>query len=273
MADELDDRLRDLARDAEPLVVLAGPQAARIRGERRRARRRAAAASVAAALALTVGGWQLLPRLDGTGTRAATPAGTATSVPDPPAGTLPARIEAALLPAASLPYGVKWQWSVVTPLKAAHFLPSCVVEPAAAPEAEADRTYTSQLTSALAQYRLLAFADTTTAVAQAGALLTRMRAACGISAPSSPDTPSSSDTPLRFSGASKSLPGVTAWVESQGRYVAVLLVTVQDDPQVQFEGTGIAKCIDTSLHRLTSGAPATETLATGSGGARTSDNC
>lgn len=274
MADELDGRLRDLARDAEPLVVLAGPQAARTRGERRRARRRAAAASVAAALALTVGGWQLLPRLSGTGSRAAPPAGSATSVPGPRDGALHARIEAALLPAASLPYGGKWQWVAVTPLKVAHFPQPCTVQPPGTPEAAADRTYSSQLTAAVAKYQLLAYADTTTAVAQAGAVRMTLQDRCGISAPALPDTPSSRDTPLRFSGASKSLPGVTAWVESQGRYVAVLLVTVRANLQDRFEGTGIAKCIDRSLHDLTSGGPsATRTLATGSGGGHVSDNC
>ncbi|MFI7276435.1 hypothetical protein [Streptomyces sp. NPDC049879] len=57
---DIGERLHLLADRMEPVVTLAGPDAARRRGERRRARRRAgtAAASVAVLAAVTAGVWQ-----------------------------------------------------------------------------------------------------------------------------------------------------------------------------------------------------------------------
>ncbi|WP_059011967.1 hypothetical protein [Streptomyces specialis] len=89
MTDPLDRRLKDLARDLEPVVVLAGPEAARRRGERRRAHRRAATAAVspATAAALLAATWQLAPwREDDT---APPPAATGGPTETPTAVVLP----------------------------------------------------------------------------------------------------------------------------------------------------------------------------------------
>lgn len=280
MADELDDRLRDLARDTEPLVVLAGPQAVRARGERRRARRRAAAAGTAAALALTVCGWQLLPRLEDGGAGTAAPAGSVSALPSgPQPSALQAQLAAALLPDDAMPYGVKWQWTGVTPEKASQYQPPCQADPVASPDAEATRTYAAQRTSAVATYRVLAYANPALAAEQALLLRHVMQLDCGMAQstgtpPTAPEAPSA-DSTSGFSGASKFYPGVTAWVECRGRYVAVLMVNAPADPQTRFEGLGVDKCIALSLHRLTQGSTAADTQSppTASGGTTLSYSC
>ncbi|HEY3483657.1 MAG TPA: hypothetical protein VGL02_32745, partial [Streptomyces sp.] len=94
--DPVDERLRGLARDTESLVVLAGPAAARRRGERRSARHRTAALSAAVALALAVGSWQLLPRLGADPPAAPASGGVSPAVPPKP---LTAKLTDELLPA------------------------------------------------------------------------------------------------------------------------------------------------------------------------------
>ncbi|KUJ65119.1 hypothetical protein ACZ90_50895 [Streptomyces albus subsp. albus] len=107
MAD-LDERLQDLVRAAEPSIRLAGPAAARARGHRRRVRKRAAlaASAVFTAAALTIGSWQLTPGDDPTRTLPAAPPPT----PAPrTAQDIPA---AALLPASAVPFVKFARWQV-----------------------------------------------------------------------------------------------------------------------------------------------------------------
>ncbi|MFG1811288.1 hypothetical protein [Streptomyces sp. NPDC049040] len=291
MADELDDRLRDLASDAEPLVVLAGPQAARRHGERRRARRRAAAAGAAAALALTVGGWQLLPRLQDGPDTAAAPAASATRATGQAPTALQERVGAELLPAGSLPYADKWQWTVVSPAEVAKFPLPCGMVPLSGARAEASRTYLARNISAVANYRLYALDDDDAAASRSDALRRQMQTACGIGLPTGGKPSAYSDRAERFSGTSKLQPGVAVWMESEGPYVAVLfLTTPSGDSQSLLQSTGVEKCIAASLGRLVApGAPrsphagsgesenagknAVPGKDTGSGGVPSPDNC
>ncbi|MFJ1997149.1 hypothetical protein [Streptomyces asiaticus] len=106
MAD-LDERLRDIARDVEPSIRLAGPEAVRARGRRRRARQRVtiAAAAVLAVAAVTAGSWRLLPGDDSTRTLpAAPPAPRTDRVPGAP---IPA---SALLRPSALPFDAMMRW-------------------------------------------------------------------------------------------------------------------------------------------------------------------
>ncbi|WP_186318993.1 hypothetical protein [Streptomyces sp. SAJ15] len=109
MAD-LDERLREIARAAEPSIRLAGPEAVRARGRRRTIRTRAvtAVSAVLAAVALAIGSWQLLPGDDPTRTLPAGP---------PPSGRTesPApdiAVEALLRPTA-LPFDAAARWKTV----------------------------------------------------------------------------------------------------------------------------------------------------------------
>ncbi|WP_432587280.1 hypothetical protein ABVG11_17405 [Streptomyces sp. HD1123-B1] len=105
MAD-LDDRLRDLARAAEPSIRLAGPEAARARGHRRRIRQRLTLAVSAAltAAAVAIGSWLLLPDHGSSHSRPAAP-------PAPRKSVSAARIPAsALLPPSALPFNGEMQW-------------------------------------------------------------------------------------------------------------------------------------------------------------------
>jgi hypothetical protein len=247
MADELDDRLRDLARDAEPLVVLAGPQAARTRGELRRARRRTGAAAVAAALALAVGGWQLLPRLDGGGDGGVPSAATATAGRTP--SQLEQRLGTRLLPASALPYAATWRWTVMTPEQAAKAAPSCPSLAADGASAVVTRGYAAPAVSAVAHYYLAAYGDADTAGSKAAELRKILLPRCGLVA-----TVPGSGGSMAVEGASKDRTGVTVWVQSLGPYVAALFVTAPGDPRSRFQDTGIEKCLAASLHGLDPGA-------------------
>lgn len=106
MAD-LEERLHDLLRAAEPSIRLAGPEDARARGGRRRARKRAAiaASAVFTAAAVAIGSWQLMPGDDPTRTLPAAPPSSHQSsavVPDIP--------ETALLPPTALPFDASARW-------------------------------------------------------------------------------------------------------------------------------------------------------------------
>ncbi|MDF9815737.1 hypothetical protein [Streptomyces sp. SPB162] len=106
MADPLDDRLRDLARDTGPLIVLAAPADVRRRGERRRARRRVGAVAVVAAAALAVGTWAVVPRLEN-GAQAPMVGGSPS--PDP----LPTEdLSGEMLRPTALPWDSVWQWHI-----------------------------------------------------------------------------------------------------------------------------------------------------------------
>ncbi|WP_413808057.1 hypothetical protein [Streptomyces sp. OE57] len=106
MAD-LDERLRDIARDVEPSIRLAGPEAVRARGRRRRTRQRTAiaVAAVLAVAAVTAGSWRLLPGDGSTRTLpAAPPAPRTDRVPGAP---IPA---SALLHPSALPFDAMMRW-------------------------------------------------------------------------------------------------------------------------------------------------------------------
>ncbi|MFC0598526.1 hypothetical protein [Streptomyces palmae] len=101
---DLEERLHDLVRAAEPSIRLAGPEAARTRGQRRRVRRRAsiAASAVFTATALTLGSWQLLPDHGPPRTLPAAPPTAPKTAHDIPAS--------ALLPASAVPFERSARW-------------------------------------------------------------------------------------------------------------------------------------------------------------------
>lgn len=263
MADELDDRLHDLAHDAEQLVVLAGPQAARTRGERRRARRRAAAAGTAAALALGVTGWQLLPRLEhADGTRTAPPAASGSRTPDPTAGDgLTERLAGRLLPASSLPFARKWQWTTVEGPAAGKLPSSCVALPApAGVVAEAASQYAAPPVAATAYEQLFAYPDQTAAAAAADELRHRLGAKCGMSVTEIQDSIWGRLVAHRAMGSSKKISGVTVWIQYEGQYVAVLVVDSPKSPLWwqpgdEPDGPRPSGCLADSLDDLAMSAP------------------
>jgi hypothetical protein len=263
MADELDDRLHDLAHDAEQLVVLAGPQAARARGERRRARRRAAAAGTAAALALGVTGWQLLPRLEhADGTRAAPPAASARPTPDATAGDgLTERLAARLLPAASLPFAPKWQWRTVEGAAAGKLPSSCGAVPAPTGTiAEAATHYEAPPLSATAYEQLLAYPDEHAAVVAADELRQRFGAKCGMAVTEVRGSVWGRLIAQRFMGSSKQISGVTVWIQHERQYVAVLVVDSPKSPLWwqpgdELDGPRPSGCLADSLDDLAMSAP------------------
>ncbi|MFE1931393.1 hypothetical protein ACFW95_13680 [Streptomyces sp. NPDC059474] len=107
---ELDERLRDIARDVEPSIRLAGPEAVRARGRRRRARQRTAitAAAVLAVAAVTAGSWRLLPGDDSSRTLPAAPPAPRTD--RVPGAQIPT---SALLRPSALPFDAMMRWKTV----------------------------------------------------------------------------------------------------------------------------------------------------------------
>ncbi|MBU3865642.1 hypothetical protein KN815_16620 [Streptomyces sp. 4503] len=107
---ELDERLRDIARDIEPSIRLAGPEAVRARGRRRRARQRTAitAAAVLAVAAVTAGSWRLLPGDDSSRTLPAAPPAPRTD--RVPGAQIPT---SALLRPSALPFDAMMHWKTV----------------------------------------------------------------------------------------------------------------------------------------------------------------
>lgn len=272
---ELNDRLHHLAREAEPLVVLAGPQAVRARGERRRARRRAGAAAVVAALALGVGSWQLLPRLDsGGGTRTAPPAASTAPDPEASANALLDRLTAELLPTSSLPFPVKWQWTVAPEEEGRKFPLACGVPTPEGATAKVFGYYHSVRVNANAREDVFAFPDAATAAGQARKLVKEIATKCEMSlAVSHWDAGGMKGGAEAYSGASKLHIGVAVWVQYEGPYVAVLAINsprsplltegeVADEPQPR-------ECISASLDRLAFDAPSADTTSgqTGHGSA------
>lgn len=247
----LDDRLRELARDAEPLVVLAGAEAARARGERRRARRRAGAVSLVAALALAgIGVWQFGPHVGGGQDRtlpAASPTGT-TAAPDPTA-----RLDAELLPLSSLPAGHGGTWRVVSAADAAKFPEACPVAPGdSALRAEASRTYLAG-DGAVAYYHLFAFGSALAAKEAAATMGAGVKAACAhVPAGHKAEAGGTPGYYLITSG-----PRTTSvWLDRAGDYVAVLSLAgpgahgTYTDGKQRYPGAPPWLCIDRSLNRL-----------------------
>ncbi|MEE4540715.1 hypothetical protein V2S66_01880 [Streptomyces sp. V4-01] len=243
----LDEQLTDLARATEPLVVLAGPDAARRRGERRRARRRAVAAGAVAVLALGVCGWQLLPGIGegrDRGAPAASPTGTL--LPD-----LPVSLDAALLPGTALPAYPSRTWKVVSPATgAAKFAERCPVSPdPAVPYQQAERVYHAD-DGSVAHYHLYEFADAGDAVHAAGMINVMIHSKCAHFPPVH-----DGDTTVILSSTSSDGSQNTVWLDHRGRFVAVLQVW---GPLVPDRGKDTAgaysapvwACIDTSLTGL-----------------------
>jgi hypothetical protein len=244
----LDEQLRDLARATEPLVVLAGPAAARHRGERRRARGRTAAVGAVAALALGVGCWQLLPGAGAgrdRGAPAASPSGTWTS-------DLPASLDSVLLPTSSLPFlpGRHWQ-AIPSAEAAAKFPTACPAGPDDGPYDQAGRVYSAD-DGSLAHYRLYAFPDAKTASLEAGSLFRQISKECvhALGGKYADDN----ETTAIFQSTTRG--GQTAfWLDHRDRYVALLEVQGPLIPDGDKAGAfaythGPWTCIDTSLKRL-----------------------
>lgn len=268
----LDERLLDLARATEPLIVLAGPDAARHRGERRRARRRLAAVGAVAALALGAGCWQLLPD-GGAGRDRSAPAASSSAGPLPgPPGTL----DSALLPPTSLPTLAGRQWKVVAPaLAAAKYVKQCPAVPdKGMPFDQAQRVYRAD-DGSIGHYDLYAFLSDGSAQKAAGLLYQEIRAKC---------EPAHRDSYVQDGGTTLGLlvNAVTGqdsvWLDHRGRYVAVLQIQGPRVPDGKAAGdvtTGTPwACIESSLKRLApqgtpspSNSPAAGTSAgSGSGG-------
>ena len=252
--DPIDERLRQLARDTEPLVILAGSAAARRRGESRRARRRAGAACLVAALALGIGSWQLLPRL-GSGRTGTLPAAT---VPAPTSGeSLVDRLQRELLPPSALPLYPTRQWEVVPEqVAAAKYPESCPVarQPGEA-LARAERVYRTAQGS-VAHYYLFAMPSPAAAAVEANQFESLIKGKCGWAVGINSDTlPDRSVFPngSAYRGKASAL-----WVDQHGTYLALLDVNTyagfDGKDFLSGSGTRPALCIERSLERLSSAA-------------------
>ncbi|MCZ4121427.1 hypothetical protein [Streptomyces sp. H39-S7] len=256
MADPLDDRLRDLARDTEPLIVLAGPADVRRRGERRRARRRVGAVAVVAAAALAVGSWLVVPRLEN---GAQTPMVGGSSSPDP----LPADVLAGeLLRPTALPWDSVWHWRTGSPAATAKLpLMRCgtsLYDPASA----SVRFYLGNETSG-ARYTVHGLRDAEAAAAE----LDRVRAElgkCGVVPSYGGKDGMTTEAVLRVYGATKKDGWLSqVWLATKGRYVSLLqtvtpVIVGVNTPYL--DGTPLL-CMFRSLDRLApSRAPGTPTI-------------
>ncbi|SEO23190.1 hypothetical protein SAMN05216267_1020140 [Actinacidiphila rubida] len=260
--DPIDRRMRQLAREAEPLVVLAGPAAARRQGERRTRRRRAGAVGLAAALALGIGSWQLLPRL-GADRAGTVPAATVPAPAPRPSVALAARLEAELLPPSALPLYPKRQWETLpAAVAAAKFPEPCPVAGYDVhPLAQARRVYRTP-DGFVAYYRLYAMPsadDSATAVKSLDALI---KGKCGwVASDGSGGTPGYGSWPASGSAGGSGGPGAssTVWVGRSGGYLAVLDVTGSDVKNGTVGGPWPGACISASLARLSGSAAGPDT--------------
>jgi hypothetical protein len=256
--DPIDERLRQLARETEPLVILSGPAAARRRGERRRNRRRAGAVCLAAALALGVGSWQLLPRL-GTGGSGTQPAATA-SFPGPTSvERLSARLQQELLPPSALPLYPKREWQVVPEkVAAAKFPESCpVTRLPSSSLARAEQVYGTS-DGFVAHYYLFALPSEQAATAEAAEMEELIKGKCGWA--EGIDGDSVPDRSVFPAGAAFRGQVRTLWLDRQGTFVALLEVGTSaagHEGKSGFSDSGPlpALCIARSLGRLVSAGP------------------
>lgn len=266
----IDRRLRELARDAEPLVVLAGPAAARGRGERRRSRRTGGVLALVAAVVLAAGSWQLVPRLagNGHGGTATTPAAT---VPAPDPLTLVQRLRARLPSVAAMPLYPSYPWRVVPEGSSAKFEEPCPVgalEAAAA--ARASRVYADAKRQFTAFVHLYAYADDAHAVAAVARFEQAGRNTCW------PD--GLKDGPAgRGGGIGAGLPAgpvadaygtsadgrTSVLVERRGRYAAVLFLSDASPARHAMKGVpGVGGAPAVCLARALSGLDAEMAAAT-----------
>jgi hypothetical protein len=251
-ADPFEDRLRELARDTEPLVALAGPEAARRRGERRTSRQRAGAASLAAALALAIGCWQLLPHSGGSG-RGSLPAATGTA----PAG--PSALRDALLPESALPGYPKYAWKPIPDADGAGFPDTCAVPSLHGLLGQASRTYYDAHDGLVARYRLYAFTDESTAAAQAHLVDARFTAKCAPGGAAAGDGRAPQGR-IGYHGLSDPKRATRTWMDRQGVYLAILSLTGTGNPAAPYSDYGSTDswpelCITRSLDRLDTGTP------------------
>jgi hypothetical protein len=260
----IDDRLRQLARETEPLVVLAGAKAARQRGELRRTRRRAGAMSFVLAMVLAFGSWQLLPRL-GTGSAQALPSGSSSPMPaGSPTGETPAelmaRLTAALLPADVLRDATGWLWRPVSPPESGKFPEICPVRPTADVTATASRTYSSLVGSNGHYY---VYALTSSAAAEKAEQLIRTQAAakCNLLRMSRtdwmPDAATTLPSTETWESTKKGFP-VSMWLSRSGRYLTVLMLNTSGNPQngkhdSYYLAPPLGECINDSLDHLVAG--------------------
>ncbi|MDJ0341489.1 hypothetical protein QMK19_05480 [Streptomyces sp. H10-C2] len=258
MADPLDDRLRDLARDTEPLIVLAASADVRRRGERRRARRRVGAVAVVAAAALAVGSWVVLPRL-GTGSQAS-PAGGSTA-PDPLAS---GPLSGELLPPSALPWESFWKWRTVS-IDLALKIPlmkcdAALYDPAAATV----RSYQGNQNSN-ARYAIYDFGDEA-AAAKGVARMADQLGKCGLIA-THWDRKGGSEmsTGLRGYGSTSEGGQVSdLWLAAAGRYATVLHVVLPESTagKLPFPDMVPVQCITRSLDRLAPSAARSDATGT-----------
>lgn len=261
-ADPLDERLRGLARDTEPLVILAGAPAARRLGERRRARRRTGAVSVVAALAVAVGGWQLLPGSDDRNGTSSLPGTVATTTLVPPG--LTERLTEELLPPSNLPFFPKFRWKTAAEPSVLKLTAACPASPTDDVLASAGRGYVAA-GGEEAEYRIYLFSDNTAARGQTEQLSQQMKRKCGADLTSDVGKHGDSgDSRATYQGTSVTGSGVQVWMDRQGPYLGVLLVRVSGDPP-NAKGDYLrvdsqsAECISASLGRLAAGgAPSTQ---------------
>jgi hypothetical protein len=259
--DPVDERLRGLARDTESLVVLAGPAAARRRGERRSARRRNAALSAVVALALAVGSWQLLPRLGAD--PPADPASRGVSPAVPPK-SLTAKLTDELLPASALPMYPKWPWQAVPDGSAEKIRGLCPVARPSAATASATRAYVTN-TGQSAVYELYAFADPDHAYVAMQLMAETLEAKCQLVL-SSDNDPKDPTGPGSYRGER---PGATmeTWLNRQDAYLGVLLLfgpgnLPGEKSDLVYGAEGPQQCIARSLNRLATGTSPSDPTAT-----------
>ncbi|MFH8367667.1 hypothetical protein [Streptomyces sp. NPDC018031] len=261
---DLEERLRDLARAAEPSIRLAGPEAARARGHRRRARKRAAlaASAVFTAAAIAIGSWQLTPGDDPTRTLPAAPqqsARTPEAVPDIP--------EKALLPPSALPFdaSARWKTARTTTDRAAPLLDlggGCRFtgldsDAGPTPSAQHARSYTGREKEQQATHTINAYPDEVDAVSVVSSLEQALTQRCGLQ--SKPGSPDDSDG----SGGSTAKPLVKTFTGSAGQAPknsqVVLMRSGNHVAVVQEQGAGLGNeytdgvsthCMSVSLWRL-----------------------
>lgn len=243
--DPIDDRLRELARDTEPLVVLAGAAAARRHGERRRARRRTGAVSLVAALALAVGCWQFLPGLR-TGADPTVPAASTPASPSPAA--LTTVLDAELLPPEALPLYPKWRWEEVPVAAEGKYPRTCPIAPGPQTvRASVERTYAESAYGLVAHYRLYALTGEAATQEAASRVAAQAKAKCG-PVVAGPDSIASAGP-----GRDRDPGSVSVWIAWRGAYLAVFDLRATGDGDMGkagFSGAGDepAKCIARSLN-------------------------
>ncbi|WP_262703427.1 MULTISPECIES: hypothetical protein [Streptomyces] len=257
MAD-LDERLRDIARDVEPSIRLAGPEAVRARGRRRLVRQRTAiaAAAVLAVAAVTAGSWRLLPGHDSTRTLpAAPPAPRTDRVPGAPIAA------SALLRPSALPFDAMMRWKTTDSTSSTDngraplldLSPSCRLD---GPRPLAQRTRDYQGREAeQARHTINAYASDGEAAKVFASLEETLKDRCArpkaLGTTSSPKLPADEPTTMTYGWHSPRAPhDAQVVLMRSGTRVGVLQAGGIGSPSGDYTDGPSAYCISVSLWRL-----------------------